>query len=143
MDEVLVIPDDLEACQRLLRELLSAHVELSRTCESLRASQEKLEQENQEQQWTIKALLRELYGRRSERFVEGRGQQHLDFGDDAFLGTPPSSPPPSRIRSFRSSWCVAARASSHEAKSCRIIWNVGRNASSRDCPRESSWQIVS
>ena len=88
MDEVLVIPDDLEACQRLLRELLSAHVELSRTCESLRASQEKLEQENQEQQLTIKALLRQLYGRRSERFFEGRGQQHFDFGDEAFLGDP-------------------------------------------------------
>jgi transposase len=27
-------------------------------------------------------LLRQLYGRRSERLVEGRGQQHLDFGDD-------------------------------------------------------------
>ncbi|MEK7995835.1 MAG: transposase, partial [Planctomycetota bacterium] len=88
MDEVLVIPDDLEACQRLLRELLSAHVELSRTCESLRASQEQLERENQEQQLTIKTLLRQLYGRRSERFVEGRGQQHFDFGDDAFLGDP-------------------------------------------------------
>ena len=88
MDEVLVIPDDLETCQRLLRELLSAHVEWNATCESLRVRLEKLEQENQEQQLTIKALLRQLYGRRSERFVEGLGQQHFDFGDEAFPGDP-------------------------------------------------------
>ena len=88
MDEVLVIPDDLETCQRLLRELLSAHVEWNATCESLRVRLEKLEQENQEQQLTIKALLRQMYGRRSERFVEGRGQQRFDFGDEPFLGDP-------------------------------------------------------
>ena len=88
MDEVLVIPDDLEACQRSLREVLSAHVELTKTCESLRARQEELEQENQDQQLTIKALLRQLYGRRSERFVEGGGQLHLDFGEEAFVGDP-------------------------------------------------------
>ena len=88
MDEVLVIPDDLESCQRLLRELLSVQVELTETCESLRDRQEKLEQENEELQLTIKDLLRQLYGRRSERFVEGRGQQHFDFGDEPFLGDP-------------------------------------------------------
>ena len=88
MDEVLVIPDDLETCQRLLRELLSAHVEWNATCESLRVRLEKLEQENQEQELTIKALLRQLYGRRSERFVEGRGQQHFHFGDEPLLGDP-------------------------------------------------------
>ncbi|OHB80895.1 MAG: hypothetical protein A2W31_02585 [Planctomycetes bacterium RBG_16_64_10] len=82
MDDTLVIPQDLEGCQRLLHELLSAHVELSKTCESLRASQEKLQQENEELQLTIKHLCRQLYGRRSERFVEGSGQQHLDFGDE-------------------------------------------------------------
>lgn len=88
MDKVLVIPDDLEACQRVLREVLSVHVELTEMCESLRARQEELEQENQEQQLTIKALLRQLYGRRSERFVEGRGQLQLDFGDEAFVDDP-------------------------------------------------------
>jgi len=78
----LVIPADLEGCQRLVRDLLSTRVELSSTCESLRDGQEKLRQENEELQATINHLLRQLYGRRSERFLEGRGQQHLDFGDE-------------------------------------------------------------
>ena len=82
MDETLVIPQDLEACQRLVRQLLSVHVELTNTCESLRASQETLQQENEELQLTVKYLLRQKYGRRSERFVEANGQLHFDFGDD-------------------------------------------------------------
>ncbi len=82
MDETLVIPQDLEGCQSLVRRLLSLHVELSKTCESLRTSHEKLDQENAEMQLTIKYLLRQRYGRRSERFVESPAQLHFDFGDD-------------------------------------------------------------
>jgi len=88
MLETLDIPDDLETCQRLLRELAEAHARLQRvyeelldTCASVQDSQQKLQQERDELQLTIQRLLHQLYGRRSERRKEGRGQQHLDFGD--------------------------------------------------------------
>lgn len=88
MLETLDIPDDLETCQRLLRELAETHARLQRvyaelldTCATLQGSQEKLQQERDELQLTIKHLLHQLYGRRSERRKEGQGQQHLDFGD--------------------------------------------------------------
>ena len=83
MDHTLVIPQDLEGCQNLVRGLWSLQIELSETCQSLRASQEKLQQQNEELQLTIKYLLRQKYGRHSERFVESPGQLHFDFGDDS------------------------------------------------------------
>ena len=146
MDDTLVIPQDLEGCQRLLHELLSAHVELSKTCESLRASQEKLQQENEELQLTIKHLCRQLYGRRSERFVEGSGQQHLDFGDEPRVcPTRRSSPPSPRrkaARCLRRSWYVAGLVASHAARSCRIIWNVVPNASNHNSQTVSGPRTV-
>ena len=88
MLETLHIPDDLETCQRLLRELAEAHSQLERvyrelleTCANIQDSQQKLEQERDELQLTIKRLMNQLYGRRSERRKEGEGQKHLDFGD--------------------------------------------------------------
>jgi len=81
MHEAPVLPDDLESCQRLLQAAWAMQAELTRTCTTLHQSQEHLRRENEELQWTIKLLLRQRYGRRSERLVEGRGQQQLDFGD--------------------------------------------------------------
>ena len=88
MLETLHIPDDLETCQRLLRELAEAHSQLERvyrelleTCANIQDSQQNLEQERDELQLTIKRLMNQLYGRRSERWKEGEGQKHLDFGD--------------------------------------------------------------
>ncbi len=82
MHDARAIPQDLESCQRQLHEAWALHAELSETCTTLQCGEEKLRQENEELQATIKHLLRQLYGRRRERFVEGAGQQHLDFGDD-------------------------------------------------------------
>jgi transposase len=83
------IPDDLEACQQELRETRRAYAQLERqhqelldTCASIQDGQQKLLQENEEQQLTIQQLLHQLYGRRSERHKDARGQQHLDFGRD-------------------------------------------------------------
>ena len=52
MSETLHIPDDLETCQQLLRELWEAHrrlqevhAELLATCTSMQESQEELEHE--------------------------------------------------------------------------------------------------
>ena len=81
MQEVLTIPEDLPSCQRLLRESLARQAELTDTCATLQGDEEKLRQANEELQATVNHLLHQLYGRRSERFAEGHGQQHLDFGD--------------------------------------------------------------
>ncbi|MBM3494228.1 MAG: IS66 family transposase [Armatimonadetes bacterium] len=89
MSESLPIPDTLEACQQQLREARQAYAQLERehqelldTCTSIQEAQQKLRQENEEQQLTIQQLLHQLYGRRSERHKDARGQQHLDFGAD-------------------------------------------------------------
>ena len=89
MSESLSIPDDLEACQQQLREVRQAYAQLERqhqelldTCASIQEAQQKLLEENEEQQLTIQQLLHQLYGRRSERHKDARGQQHLDFGAD-------------------------------------------------------------
>jgi len=88
MLESLHIPDDLAACQQLVRELAEAndrlqqvYDELLDTCTSMQNSQGKLEQEKAELEQTIKELMNRLYGRRSERLASSPGQLHLDFGD--------------------------------------------------------------
>jgi hypothetical protein len=88
MHDAREIPEDRESCQRLLREAWTFQIELTSTCENLQSNQRQLEQENEELQLRIQYLLRQMYGRRSERFLEGRGQQHFDFGDDNFLDDP-------------------------------------------------------
>ena len=82
MQDARVIPDDLASCQRLLQEAWSTQTELTNTCTTLQGSHEKQQQKIEELQATVNHLLHQLYGRRSERFIEGQGQQHFDFGDD-------------------------------------------------------------
>jgi transposase len=88
MSETLIIPDDLETCQQLLRELWEAHrrlqqihAELLATCTSMQDSQEKLQQEKATLEETIKSLMHRLYGRRSERLPSSPDQLPLDFGE--------------------------------------------------------------
>jgi transposase len=89
MSETLPIPDDLEACQQQLRKLHEAHrrlqevyEELLATCGSMQDSQQKLEQEKETLEQTIKELMNRLYGRRSERLKCSPDQLPLDFGED-------------------------------------------------------------
>ncbi len=88
MSETLLIPDDLETCQQQLRELQEAYrrlqevyEELLATCGSIQDSQQKLEQEKETLEQTIKELTSRLYGRRSERLKCSPDQLPLDFGD--------------------------------------------------------------
>jgi transposase len=88
MSEMLPIPDDLETCQQQLRELHEAHrrlqeiyEELLATCGSMQDSQQKLEQEKEALEHTIKELADRLYGRRSERLKCSPDQLSLDFGE--------------------------------------------------------------
>lgn len=82
MHDARVIPEDLESCQGLLRAAWAEQTELSDACTILQNEQEKLRQDNEEMQVTIQHLLRQLYGRRSERHVEGEGQQHFEFDQE-------------------------------------------------------------
>lgn len=88
MLEILDIPDDLAACQQLVRELFAAnrrlqqiHEELLATCTSIQDSQIKLEQEKEQLEQTIQELMHRLYGRRSERHSASPDQLSLDFGE--------------------------------------------------------------
>ena len=88
MSDALHIPDDLETCQQLLRELFEANLrlqqvydELLATCTSMQDSQLQLEQEKETLEQTIKELMNRLYGRRSERLKSSPDQIPLDFGD--------------------------------------------------------------
>ena len=88
MFDGMEIPDDLETCQQLLRDLSAAHdrlrevyAELLATCTSMQESQSKLEQEKEDLELTIKELMNRLYGRRSERHQVSPDQLVLDFGE--------------------------------------------------------------
>ena len=86
MLESLDVPDDLPACQQLLRELFETnrrlqqvYEELLATCTNIQDSQLKLEQEKEELEQTIKELMNRLYGRRTERYQVSPDQLSLAF----------------------------------------------------------------
>lgn len=90
MHDATLVPDDLEACQHAFRTLSETHArlqqvhqELADTCTSMQAAQVQWHQEREELQATIQRLLRQLYGRRGERWQDTPGQQHLNFGEAA------------------------------------------------------------
>lgn len=97
MHETMLIPDDLQACQQQLRELLAAyaqlqrvHQELAEICTGLQAGQKEWRQEREELQLTIQRLQHQLYGRRSERHKDTAGQQYLNFCQDETSSTDPT-----------------------------------------------------
>jgi len=97
MNDGSSLPQELDACHRLIEQLSSqleqqardlesreAFVqEQSRTVVDLEASRQQLCQENEELKLTVRKLMERLYGRRSERFIADPNQILLDFGDDA------------------------------------------------------------
>ena len=74
MNETLVIPADLAACQSLIVEQARAITEQSEKITGL-------EQRVQEQQLTISELLQRAFRHRSERYLEDPNQLKLDFGN--------------------------------------------------------------
>ena len=74
MNETLVIPADLAACQALIVEQARAITEQSEKITGL-------EQRVQEQQLTISELLQRAFRHRSERYLEDPNQLKLDFGN--------------------------------------------------------------
>lgn len=76
MDNGVIIPDDLAACQALVRELALTINEKTNEIATL-------QQENAEQKLTINELMQMMFQRRSERYIEDPRQLKLDLGDTA------------------------------------------------------------
>lgn len=77
MDDAHPLPNDLAECQRLLVAAFQRAAELSRVLEKTAASYGELQATHQAALEELSALKRWIYGRRTEKLVEGEGQRHL------------------------------------------------------------------
>jgi len=77
MDDAPVLPDDLDKCHQLLLAAFKQATELERVLDETAASYESLQATHQTTLEELSALKRWIYGRRTEKIVEGDGQQHL------------------------------------------------------------------
>jgi transposase len=75
MQDASHIPTDPEACRSLI-------VEQARVLLEIQKSKDDLSRENIELKLQVDRLLKQLYGRKSERNVEDPNQLHLNFGDE-------------------------------------------------------------
>ena len=77
MDDGRLLPNDLGECHQLLLAALRRTEELSRVLDETAASYEELQATHQVALEELSALKRWIYGRRTEKIVEGEGQCHL------------------------------------------------------------------
>ena len=77
MDDARALPTDLAECQQLLLAAFQRAAELSRVLDETAASYEELQATHQAALEELSTLKRWIYGRRTERLVEGAGQRHL------------------------------------------------------------------
>ncbi|MCM2374581.1 IS66 family transposase [Aporhodopirellula aestuarii] len=77
------MPDDMEALRRMVASLQSQVEEQAHSVLELKNHNDKLEQKNIDLQLKVDKLLQQLFGRRSERRVDGDGQLFLDLGEVA------------------------------------------------------------
>ena len=117
MDDAHTLPTDLAECQRLLLAAFQRAAELSRVLEETAASYEELQTTHQAALAELSALKRWIYGRRTEKLVEGQGQRHLFDLESSSPSTPPLGLTPGLPRSpaspRRRRWvgrCVLRRA---------------------------------
>jgi transposase len=94
-DISITIPNDLAACQTLVRQQAQAIAKQSRTLvdntyllesqsqaiTDLEAKSKQLEQEKQELKLALTELLQRAFRRRSERYINDPNQLQIDFGD--------------------------------------------------------------
>jgi transposase len=98
MDDAHTLPDDLAACQRLLLAAFQKTAELSRVLDETAASYEELQATHQAALEELTALKRWIYGRRTEKLVEGEGQRHLFDLESSSTPVPPFEPTPQSQR---------------------------------------------
>ena len=77
MDDAHALPNDLAECQRLLLAAFQQAAELSRVLDETAVSYEELQATYQAALEELSALKRWIYGRRTEKLIEGEGQRHL------------------------------------------------------------------
>lgn len=84
------LPDDIEACHRLIAEQeLALQLkdklvqEQAHSVLELQSHNDKLQEQNSELQLKVEKLLQQLFGRKSERRLDGAGQLMLDLGEEA------------------------------------------------------------
>jgi transposase len=77
MNDAHALPNDLAECQRLLLAAFQRAAELSRVLDETAASYGELQTTHQAALEELSALKRWIYGRRTEKLVEGEGQRHL------------------------------------------------------------------
>ena len=77
MDDDHSFPTDLAECHRLLLAAFQQAAELSRVLDETAASYDELQATHQVALEELSALKRWIYGRRTEKIVEGEGQCHL------------------------------------------------------------------
>src|SRR5882672_7155678 len=77
MDDGRPLPNDLGECHQILLAALLRAEELSRVLDETAASYDELQATHQAALEELSALKRWIYGRRTEKIVEGEGQCHL------------------------------------------------------------------
>ena len=77
------LPTDIEACHRLLAQQQLQLEEQAHSVLELKSSNDKLREQNNELQLKVEKLLQQLFGRKSERRVDGEGQLLIDLGEEA------------------------------------------------------------
>jgi hypothetical protein len=77
MDDAHALPNDLVKCHQLLLAAFREVSELERVLDETAASYESLQAMHQATLEELSALKRWIYGRRTEKLVEGDGQGHL------------------------------------------------------------------
>lgn len=97
MDDAHALPKDLAECHGLLLAAFQQASELERVLDETSASYAELKETHQATLDELNRLKRWIYGRRSERIVEGDGQRHLfDLEPDASGESETSNPEPPR-----------------------------------------------
>jgi transposase len=98
MDDAHALPSDLAECQQLLLAAFQRAAELGRVLDETAASYEQLQATHQAALEELSTLKRWIYGRRTEKLVEGAGQRHLfDLESSSTTATSPDPrPEPSR-----------------------------------------------
>ena len=94
MDDDHALPTDLAECQQRLLSAFRQATELSRVLDETSASYEALQATHQAVLDELSALKRWIYGRRTEKLIEGKGQQHLFDLATSSTATPLVEPAP-------------------------------------------------
>ena len=92
MDDGRPLPNDLGECQQRLLAALRRAEELSRVLNETAASYDELQATHQVALEELSALKRWIYGRRTEKIVEGDGQGHLFELDPSSTSATPLDP---------------------------------------------------